>query len=70
MKAVVSLVSGIIISTKVVDSGFAASASCVSHVPTISLEIVCGTNYGTEQYLSVEEGCLFTIDGCFLKVMR
>jgi hypothetical protein len=70
MKALVTIVSGIFISTRVIDSGFGVDVNSVSSIPTISLELVCGSNYGTEQFLKVAEGCLLTIDGCFLKVMR
>jgi len=70
MKALVTIVSGIFISTKVIDSDFNIGVNNVSSVPTVSLEIVCGTNYGTEQYLKVLDGCILTIDGCYLKVMR
>lgn len=32
--------------------------------------IICRTDTGTETYLYVDDGCLVTIDGCFIKVMR
>lgn len=39
--------------------------------PSVSVGLVCGVNLdGTWQYLQVEDGCLITIDGQYMKVLR
>lgn len=70
MNLLLECINDIFVGAKAVNDEFSVE---VNHAyPAISLDIglVCKTNTDTECYLELLDGCLLTVEGCYVKVMK